>query len=166
MAGPIIAGSRNWAQSKDPMYKAEMAEAGKQMPILEAAEGSVKDYMANKVFDGPGDLSLQHAFFTATQPSTGFRMTKVQQDMLQNSRSWKDSWEAKLRHVTTGQWYTDDQREKIAKAATDAIAEKKKVFQGIISGAQPENAPASTGGAQKVIYYKIVNGELVPDAGN
>lgn len=102
----------------------------KQIAPLEAAKLNINDYMTNGVFDGPGDLALQHEFFTATQPSTGFRMTKVQQDILQNSRSWLGSFQAKALHATTGQWFTNAQRKQIADAATAAISAKEKSLQG------------------------------------
>ena len=130
--GPAIPGSRIWAASKNPEMRTAMTQAGKELPILQAAQAQIGDYLNNGVFDGPGDLSLQHAFFTATQPSTGFRMTKVQQDILQNSQSWLNSWEAKAHHVATGTWFSDDQRKQIAKAALDAIAEKEKALQSAL----------------------------------
>lgn len=121
----------------------------KQIAPLEAAKLNIDDYMSNGVFDGPGDLALQHAFFTATQPSTGFRMTKVQQDILQNSQNWINSWQAKLHHATTGTWFSDEQRQQIAKAARDAIEAKKQVFQSSPDPAGPvhhKNRQAQQGG--------------------
>jgi hypothetical protein len=127
----------------------------KNIAPLEAAKLNVTDYINNGVFDGPGDLSLQHAFFTATQPSAGFRMTKIQQDTLQNSRGWLGGLEARARHAQTGEWYTPEQRKQIADAALSAIADKEKALQGIT----PPKAPAGGG---KEVHYKIVNGQLVP----
>ena len=100
----------------------------KQIAPLEAASLTVKDYIDGKVYDGAGDLSLQHAFFTATQPSAGFRMTKQQQDILQNSQSWLNSAKAKAQHAITGTWFSDEQRQQIAKAAQEAIENKKRVL--------------------------------------
>lgn len=108
----------------------------KQIAPFQAAALNIKDYMDNGIFDGPGDLALQHEFFTATQPATGFRMTKVQQDILQDSRSWLDSWKAKALHATTGQWFTEKQRKQLADAAQQAIAAKIKVMEG--AGSAPE----------------------------
>jgi hypothetical protein len=109
----------------------------KQIAPIEAAGLNIKNYMENGVFDGPGDLSLQHEFFTATQPATGFRMTKVQQDILQGSQSWMNSVQAKVHHTLTGTWFSDEQRKQIAKAAQDAIAAKK---QAIGAGSQSTGA--------------------------
>lgn len=113
----------------------------KNIAPLEAAKLNVQDYMNDGVFDGPGDLALQHAFFTATQPSAGFRMTKVQQDTLQFSRSWLGGVEAKMLHAQTGQWYTPEQRQQIASAALSAIADKEKSLQSqpLPSGVNPSN---------------------------
>jgi hypothetical protein len=108
----------------------------KQIAPLEAASMNIDTYLEGKVYDGPGDLSLQHEFFTATQPSTGFRMTKVQQDILQGSQSWLDSWQAKAHHATTGTWFSDKQRQQIADAARQAIAAKKASLSGA-TGANP-----------------------------
>jgi hypothetical protein len=115
----------------------------KQIAPLDAASMNIDDYVKNGVFDGPGDLSLQHEFFTATQPSTGFRMTKVQQDILQNSQNWLNSWKAKVHHATTGTWFSDKQRQQIAKAAQDAINAKKRALQG--TAPQGQREPASSG---------------------
>jgi hypothetical protein len=102
----------------------------KNVAPLEAANLSINDYINGKVFDGPGDLALQHEFFTATQPATGFRMTKVQQDILQNSQNWINSVQGKLYHTLHGTWFSDEQRQQIAKAASEAIANKKKALAG------------------------------------
>lgn len=115
----------------------------KNIAPLEAAKLNVTDYLNNGVYDGPGDLSLQHAFFTATQPSAGFRMTKIQQDTLQNSRGWLGGLEARARHAQTGEWYTPEQRKQIADAALSAIADKEKALQGII----PPKTPTPGGGS-------------------
>ena len=137
--GPAIPGSRTWAASKNPEMRTAMTQAGKELPILEGTEQQINDYIKNGVFDGPGDLALQHAFFTATQPATGFRMTKVQQDMLQNSRSWLESAQAKYLHMTTGRWYTDEQVKQISDAALSAIADKKKALAAAAGGGAVEN---------------------------
>lgn len=106
----------------------------KQIAPLEAADLNIKDYLGNGVFDGAGDLALQHEFFTATQPSTGFRMTKVQQDILQDSQSWVNSIKGKAHHLTTGTWFSDEQRKQIANAAQQAISAKKKTLTGQAGG--------------------------------
>jgi hypothetical protein len=127
----------------------------KQIAPLEAASMNIDTYLEGKVYDGPGDLSLQHEFFTATQPSTGFRMTKVQQDILQGSQSWLDSWQAKAHHATTGTWFSDKQRLQIADAARQAIAAKKASLSGAtganpVAGSIPKVGAKPSGATMKV----------------
>lgn len=110
----------------------------KQIAPLEAANLNITSYIDGKVFDGPGDLALQHEFFTATQPSTGFRMTKVQQDILQDSQSWLNSMQGKLYHTLHGTWFSDEQRQQIARAAQVAIDAKKKALSGSAGGPKTE----------------------------
>jgi hypothetical protein len=138
-SGPVVPGLSTMAKSKNPVIKASMAEAGKELPVLEGAKNQINDYINNGVFTGAGDLDLQHAFFTATQPSAGFRMTKVQQDILQNSQDWLNSLEAKAYHYATGTWFSEKQREQIAKAALDAIADKEKALKNAIG--EPRTGP-------------------------
>lgn len=127
---PVLLNSKTGQTQQAPEGLHKSGYYAKQIAPLEAAKLNIQEYMDNGVFDGPGDLALQHEFFTATQPATGFRMTKVQQDILQNSRSWVGSAEAQARHAATGQWYTDDQRKQIAAAAAEAIANKEKSLEG------------------------------------
>jgi hypothetical protein len=133
-------GSQAVGHRPTPAERESQTQAAKDIPILDAAESQINDYVNNGVFDGPGDLALQHAFFTATQPSTGFRMTKVQQDMLMNSRSWLQGIKAKAYHAATGRWYTDEQVKQIADAALSAIADKKKALQRSL-GPQSSQSP-------------------------
>ena len=161
-AGPVVPGLSTLANSKNPRYKGALAQYTKNEPVLEAAESSIDSYIKDGVFDGPGDLALQHEFFTATQPATGFRMTKVQQDILQNSQNWLNSWQAKAHHATSGTWFSDEQRQQIAKTALEAIAAKKKAFQDSLASATPGAAPAETptGNQQKVLVYNPTTGKL------
>lgn len=111
----------------------------KQIAPLEAAKLNISSYIDGNVFDGPGDLALQHEFFTATQPATGFRMTKVQQDILQSSQSWMNSIQGKLYHTLHGTWFSDEQRQQIAKAAQEAIENKKRALAGSAGGPKTEH---------------------------
>lgn len=142
---PILYNSKTGETREAPNGLHKSGYYAKNIAPLEAAKLNVQGYMDNQVFDGPGDLALQHAFFTATQPSAGFRMTKVQQDILQNSRSWLGSAEAKALHARTGQWYTPEQRQQIANAALSAIADKEQTFEGGPSSGSP--TPAKSGNA-------------------
>ncbi len=92
------------------------------------------DYIANKNFTGPGDEALQEKFFELAKPSTGFRMTKQQMDMLQNSRGWTQGATALARHAITGTWFSDSQRKQIVDTMSEIAAAKMK-GQGAKGGA-------------------------------
>jgi hypothetical protein len=130
----------------------------KQIAPLEAANMNIDTYIGGKVFDGPGDLALQHEFFTATQPSTGFRMTKVQQDILQNSQSWLNSWKAKAYHAVHGTWFSDEQRQQIANAAKGAIEAKKKSLSGGGPKTEQLRQTQSSGAASDDDIIKALSG--------
>jgi hypothetical protein len=125
---PVLFNSKTGEQKAAPAGMHKSGFYAKQIAPLEAASMNIKSYLDGGVFDGAGDLTLQHEFFTATQPSTGFRMTKVQQDILQSSQSWLNSWQAKAKHAATGTWFSDEQRKQIARAAQEAIDAKKAVL--------------------------------------
>ena len=133
---PILFNSKTGEQKEAPGEMHKSGYFAKQIAPLDAAGLNIKSYVDGGVFDGPGDLALQHEFFTATQPSTGFRMTKVQQDILQNSQSWLNSLQAKAHHLATGTWFSDEQRKQIAEAAQDAIDAKKKTLT--VAGSAPK----------------------------
>jgi hypothetical protein len=63
---------------------------------------------------GPGDEALMEKFFELAKPSSGFRMTQNQMDMLLKARSWMDSAEAQTRHATEGTYFSTEQRKQIA----------------------------------------------------
>jgi hypothetical protein len=117
----------------------------KQVAPLEAATLNIKSYMDGGQFTGPGDLDLQHQYFTATQPATGFRMTKVQQDILANSQSFLNQLKAKRAHFGLGTLFSDEQRKQIAAEAQNAIEAKKQALN--IGGPKTEQLRGMQGGA-------------------
>jgi hypothetical protein len=79
----------------------------------------------------------------------------VQQDILQGSQSWLDSWQAKAHHATTGTWFSDKQRLQIADAARQAIAAKKASLSGAtganpVAGSIPKVGAKPSGATMKV----------------
>lgn len=70
------------------------------------------DYM-EKPHTGPGDEALMEKFFELAKPSSGFRMSQPQIDMLKNARGWMSGVEGHLRHATMGTWFSDEQRQQI-----------------------------------------------------
>lgn len=111
----------------------------KNIAPLEAANLNMQQYMDEKQFSGSGDLSLQHEFFTATQPSSGFRMTGAQQKRLDDGRDWINSRKGEIYHALYGTWFTPEQRQELVKTAQEAIANKKKVLSASSGGPATNN---------------------------
>lgn len=124
-------------------------------PVKSAMEYA-NNYAQNGVFTGPGDEALQEQFFSMAKPSSGFRMTKPQIDMLQDSRNWMNSVEAKALHAKTGQWFTPSQRTQIVRTMNDlgkGIMDSQPIGSGQGVGnllRQPNQVnPSSIGGGGK-----------------
>ena len=139
---PVLFNSKTGEQKAAPegMHKAGYYD--KNIAPLEAAKMNITDYLKSGTPNGPDDLALQHEFFTATQPATGFRMTAIQQKALQDAQSLWNSMQAKVQHTASGIMFSDEQRKQIADAALKAIAAKESALQG---GGQ------SSGGGGKTI---------------
>lgn len=75
--------------------------------------GYAQDYLASGTYTGPGDEALMEKFFDMAKPSTGFRMSQPQIDMLMKARSWMESAQGIKQHATTGVWFPPDQRKQI-----------------------------------------------------
>lgn len=86
---------------------------------MKASLAYANDYLTTGKPTGPGDEALMEKYFDLAKPSTGFRMSQPQQDMLKNSQSWMNSLEGKAHHVTTGTWFTDPQRKEIVGTMND-----------------------------------------------
>lgn len=130
----------------------------KNVAPVKAAMEYANNYAQNGVFTGPSDEALQEQFFSMAKPSSGFRMTKPQIDMLQDSRNWMNSVEAKALHAKTGVWFTPDQRTQIIKTMNDlgkGIMDSQPVGSGQGVGnllRQPNQVnPANMGGANKPV---------------
>lgn len=72
------------------------------------------NYIQSGKFTGPGDEALLEKYFDLAKPSTGFRMTQQQIELLQSSRSWMGSAEGEAYHAKTGTWFSAEQRQQIA----------------------------------------------------
>jgi hypothetical protein len=140
---------RSGAQEK------KTAAEEKEFGPARAAQQYADDYLANGRFTGSGDEALQEKFFELAKPTTGFRMTQPQIDMLQNSRSWMNSAEAHLRHMATGTWFSDEQRKQIAQTMRDLAAAKLK--------ASGPGQPQGQGGgeSQGIQVIRDANGRIV-----
>lgn len=88
----------------------------KQQAALQPAKDALdyaQNYMQQGAFTGSGDEALMEKFFELAKPSSGFRMSQPQIDMLKNAQSWFHSMSATARHATSGTWFSDEQRKEI-----------------------------------------------------
>lgn len=143
----------NGIQKSGTKAKADEATQ-KELEPLDSDEQFADDYLNNGVFTGPKDEALQEKYFDLAKPSTGFRMSQPQIDMLQNSRNWMGSAEAHLRHMENGTWFSNDQRRQIVSAMHDLAEAKRKTIQG---GSQNQTGNAPKG--PEVGTTRIINGQ-------
>jgi hypothetical protein len=73
------------------------ADAGKQAG--EDALNYAKDYLASKKYTGAGDEALMEKYFELAKPSSGFRMTQPQIEMLTKAQDIMNSVVAKGKHL-------------------------------------------------------------------
>lgn len=121
----------------------------KGLASMQSAVKYGRDYVNSGQFTGPKDEALLEAFFEVAKPSSGFRMSQPQIDMLMNARSWMESAKGKAYHAETGAWFPPKQREQIVDAMEARAASK---------------APAAPkGGATgQPILVKAPNGKTYP----
>jgi hypothetical protein len=113
---------------------AEKTAAAKQEQGQQAGKDALnygESYLASGKFTGPGDEALQEKFFELAKPSSGFRMSSPQMNMLMSSRSWMDSAEGLAYHAQTGQWFPPKQRQEIVDTMRALVSSKS-------GGASPE----------------------------
>jgi hypothetical protein len=121
--------NKKLAQAKaGAQLKADITRTNKEVASMEGATDALNYATAyeSETPTGPGDEALMEKFFELAKPSTGFRMSQPQIDMLRNARSWLDSAEAKARHVKDGTWFSADQRKQIIGTMRDLAAAKQK----------------------------------------
>lgn len=124
-----------------------------------AAQQYAKDYINSGGFTGPGDEALMEKFFELAKPSSGFRMTQNQMDMLRNAQSWKNSVVARYRHATTGVWFSNEQRQQIADTMGQ-LAASRATAQG--GGQQPAQGASGSSGAKPSAKLKDrVSGQVL-----
>jgi hypothetical protein len=104
-------------------------------------------------YTGPGDEALLEKYFELAKPSSGFRMSQQQIDLLKNSKSWKDSIVGAAYHAATGRWFPDNQRNEIIQTMRMLGASKNTP-----TAASSVSTPAS-GGVEHWVRDK--NGKLV-----
>lgn len=93
---------------------------------------------------GPKDEALMEKFFEVAKPSTGFRMTQNQMDMLKNGRSWLDAAKAHGTHGAYGEWFDAEQRKQIVDAMR-SLGKAKGVGAAAPGNPNAPIGPTSTG---------------------
>lgn len=138
---PVLFNSKTGQVQAAPDGLAKTGTAAKAEALTAPAQQALeyaKDYGARAVHTGAGDEALMEKYFELAKPSTGFRMSQPQIDMLKNAQSWMGGLEAHLRHATTGTWFSDDQRKEITDTMSDLAS-----ANGMKSG----SSSPSTGGS-------------------
>lgn len=116
---------------------AGIAQTGTFAKTIEPAQQAInhaEDYARNPKPTGVGDEALMEKFFELAKPSTGFRMSQPQINMLKQAQNWKNSAAAYVRHATTGAWFSDDQRSQIVDTMR-ALAKAKGISADTSGGA-------------------------------
>ena len=119
--------------------KATAAEEKLHGPGRDALEYA-DTYMKTGAFSGPGDEALMEKFFELAKPSTGFRMSQPQIDMLKNARSWMSSVKGRAYHAINGTWFPPDQRNEIV-STMRLLNQSKGSGQPATSGATQPAKP-------------------------
>jgi hypothetical protein len=118
---------------KPGYHTKQEADYNKTVAPIQAATDYAHKYLTEQP-SGPGDEALMERYFELAKVSSGWRMTKNQTNMLNNARSWKDSIEARGRHILEGVWYSDDQRKRIVHAMDDLAQSHMSAFKGPSGG--------------------------------
>ncbi|MBA3914586.1 MAG: hypothetical protein H0X25_12225 [Acidobacteriales bacterium] len=140
---PILFNSKTGVTQPAPDGMQPKGTFAKTVKPVEDAQQYAQTYLASPMHTGSGDEALMEKFFELAKPSTGFRMSQPQQQMLKDSQSWMGSVEAKGHHALTGTWFSDDQRKQIVDTM-NALAQSKRASAGAPSG-QPPAAPQAGG---------------------
>lgn len=133
---PVLFNSKNGETKAAPAGIAKTGTFAKNEAKTASEKAALEyanDYASRSLHTGPGDEALMEKFFELAKPSTGFRMSQPQIDMLKNAQSWMGGLEAHLRHAASGTWFSDEQRQQIAATMQD-LAKAKGL------GTSPENA--------------------------
>lgn len=118
----------------------------------------VKAYMDSGQFTGPGDEAMLEQFFNIAKPSSGFRMSQPQINMLMGARSWMDSAEGVAYHAQSGVWFPPDQRKQISDTI-HMLATSKGVGDVKPTKGDTSSHPAGGGTSQSAPAHKV--GETV-----
>lgn len=101
------------------------------------------DYMAGTKFTGAGDEALMEKYFELAKPSSGFRMTQAQIEMLQHARDLMGGLTARAKHLLTPEapYFSDEQRRQIV----DTMGALEHARGGKSAGGGKDLGPAPAG---------------------
>lgn len=104
-----------------------------------AAQQYANDYMASGEFTASGDEALMEKYFELAKPSSGFRMTQPQLEMLQKGRDLMGGLKARAKHLLTpdAPWFSDTQREQIVNTMKDLQRARDEVKASKSGGGGP-----------------------------
>lgn len=129
---PVLFNSKTGEVKPAPEGLAKTGTAAKATALTAPAQQALeyaKSYGDRTAHTGPGDEALMEKFFELAKPSTGFRMSQPQIDMLKGAQSWMNGLEAHIRHAATGTWFSDEQRKQIIDTMTD-LGDAKGIHGG------------------------------------
>ena len=126
------------------------AEAGEEAG--KAAQQYADDYMKSKKFTGAGDEALMEKYFELAKPSSGFRMTQPQIEMLRQSQDLMNSIVAKGKHLFTPEapYFSETQREQIVDTMKNLESSRQEVKKP--AATKKTSAPSPTGGGRVIKY--------------
>ena len=166
---PVLFNSKTGQVKDAPAGVAKSGTFAKNEAKTEPAKQAMAyaETYGNGIHTGPGDEALMEKFFELAKPSTGFRMSQPQIDMLKNARDWAGSIEGHLRHATTGTWFSDEQRNQIIGTMRDLAKAKGldgSTPNGASDGGKPPDADVKVPGKDGKMYWansktKTVYGE-------
>jgi hypothetical protein len=112
-------------------------EAGK------AAQQYADDYLKSGKFTGAGDEALMEKYFELAKPSSGFRMTQPQIEMMRHAQDLMNSIVAKGKHLFTPEapYFSDTQRQQIV----DTMKNLQKARDEVKPGATKPGAAKGKG---------------------
>lgn len=117
--------------------------AGKQS--AEDALNYAKDYLASNKYTGAGDEALMEKYFELAKPSSGFRMTQPQIEMLTQAQDVVNGGRARLKHLFSPEspYFSDTLRQSIVNTMLQ-IQSSKGQHSG--QGGQPQGSKGAGGG--------------------
>jgi hypothetical protein len=116
----------------------------------EAAIAFADNYLKSGKYNGPSDEALMEKYFELAKTSSGFRMTKPQQDMLVKARSLAEGARATGGHLINGTYFDNVQRAHIVN--TMKMLASASGIGGNVTSGTPKVAPP----------VKIIKEEDVP----